>query len=69
MQVFVKIFSSTNISLILSETCTSFVILIMEIFSERPKKDDLKAIIIDRACDVHPYIEVCSIGILQYACS
>ena len=38
-----------------AETCTDFLILLVDIFGDFPNDDDLSGIVIDRACDVHPY--------------
>ena len=39
-----------------AETCTDFILLLIEIFGKAPGKDDLTGVAIDRACDVHPYL-------------
>ena len=39
-----------------AETCTDFILLLIEIFGTSPGKDDLTGVAIDRACDVHPYL-------------
>lgn len=38
------------------QTCTDFVLLLIEIFGTSPGKEDLTGVAIDRACDVHPYL-------------
>ena len=38
------------------QTCTDFILLLIEIFGTAPGKDDLTGVAIERACDVHPYL-------------
>ena len=40
-----------------AETCTDFIVLLVEIFGDNPGKDLLTGVCIDRACDVHPYVK------------
>ena len=40
-----------------AETCTDFIILLLDIFGDYPGKDMLAGVCIDRACDVHPYVK------------
>ena len=40
-----------------SETCTQFISLLVEIFGPDPDPDDIRGIVIDRACDVAFYCE------------
>ena len=39
-----------------AETCTDFVLLLIEMFGTRPGPERLTGVAIDRSCDVHPYI-------------
>lgn len=38
-----------------AETCTDFMILLIETFGDKPDDDSLSGVVIDRACGVHPY--------------
>ena len=40
-----------------AETCTDFIILLVDLFGETPGRDLLTGVCIDRACDVHPYVK------------
>ena len=44
-----------HIECIRSESCTDFLTLLFDLFGEDPSQDVLKGVVIDRACDVHPY--------------
>lgn len=39
-----------------AETCTDFVLLLIELFGTTPGPDLLTGVAIDRSCDVHPYL-------------
>ena len=39
-----------------AETCTDFVLLLIQLFGTEPGPDSLTGVAIDRSCDVHPYI-------------
>lgn len=51
--MFYKVFKDSNC---LFETCTAFVLLLIELFGTEPGPDLLTGVAIDRACDVHPYV-------------
>ena len=40
-----------------AETCTDFILLLLDIFGDYPSKELLTGVCIDRACDVHPYVK------------
>ena len=46
-----------HMELVHAETCTAFVLLLIELFGETPQPSQLTGVIIDRACDVHPYVK------------
>ena len=46
-----------HMELLHAETCTAFVLLLIELFGETPQPSQLTGVIIDRACDVHPYVK------------
>ena len=46
-----------HMELVHAETCTAFVLVLMELFGETPQPSELTGVIIDRACNVHPYVK------------
>ena len=50
-----SLLSLGHIECIRSESCTDFLTLLFDLFGENPSQDVLKGVVIDRACDVHPY--------------
>ena len=46
-----------HMELVHAETCTAFVLLLIELFGETPQPSLLTGVLIDRACDVHPYVK------------
>ena len=51
------LFFTGHLECIHAETCTDFIILLVDLFGETPGRDLLTGVCIDRACDVHPYVK------------